>query len=89
MDKTDILEFLDKATDAVKAVAPIASSLGIPFVEKVAGWADTAIDIAKNISERAGEAQVVLTSDDEEEINAKIAELDEVNNDLAEYIKNS
>lgn len=87
--KESILEFLDKATDAAKAIAPTASSFGIPFVEKVTAWADTAVDIVKNSIERAEEAKIVLTSDDEAEINAKIAALDAVNNELAEYVRNS
>jgi hypothetical protein len=89
MSKTSILEFLDKATDAIKVIAPIASDFGVPFVEKIAGWADTAVDIAKNATQRAVDAGVVLHSDDVNEINQKIAELDALNNALADYIKNS
>lgn len=88
-DKANILEFLDKATDAIKAVAPIASSFGIPFVEKVAGWADTAVEIAQNALKRAEEADVVISSQDKDEINEKIKALHEENNALADYIRNS
>lgn len=89
MNKVAILDFLDKATDAVKAVSPIATMFGIPFVEKIAGWADTAVEIAQNAVERADEAKVVLTSTDVNEINAKITALQAVNAGLADYIKNS
>lgn len=89
MNKESILEFLDKATDAVKAVAPIASMFGVPFVQQVAGWVDTAVDIAKNAVARADEAKVVLTSNDKDEINAKIAALQATNDQLADYIANS
>lgn len=89
MGKASILEFLDKATDAIKAVAPIASSFGVPFVQQIAGWADTAVDIAQNAVARADEAKVVLTSTDVNEINAKITALQAENNQLADYIANS
>lgn len=89
MNKESILAFLDKATDAVKTVAPFATMFGIPFVEKVAGWADTAVDIAQNAVARADEAKVVLTSTDVDEINAKIAALKAENDTLADYIANS
>jgi hypothetical protein len=84
-----ILDFLDKATDAVKSITPIASGLGVPFVDAIAGWADTAVDIAKNATTRASDAKIVLSSNDKDEINRKIAELDRVNNELADYIRNS
>lgn len=84
-----IFDFLDRVTDAVEKFAPIATSLGIPFVETVSGWADTAVDIAKNALERKNEAKIVLSSQDEDEINRKIAALQATNNALADYIKNS
>lgn len=86
-NKTSILNFLDKVTDAAKQITPIASEFGIPFVEKVTGWADTAVDIAKNAVERAEEANVVIHSTDKDEINAKITALQAVNDDLAKYIE--
>ena len=84
-----ILEFLDKVTDAAKRFAPIASNFGIPMVEKVASMADTAVDIAQNVLERAEDAKVVMTSKDKEDIEARIAALDAVNNDLAAFIRTS
>lgn len=88
-NKEAILNFLDKATDAAKSIAPIATMLGVPLVEKVTSWADTAVDIAKNAVERVEDAHEVITSDDKSEIEAKIAELQLVNNELADYIRNS
>lgn len=84
-----ILEFLDKVTDAAKKFAPLASQFGVPVVEKVAGLADTAVDIAQNALERAEDAKVVLTSKDKDDIEARIAKLRAINDDLAEFIRNS
>lgn len=89
MSIKSLLEFLDKVTDAAKKFAPIASDFGIPMVEKVAGMADTAVEIAQNALERAEDAKVVLTSEDKDDIEARIAALDAVNNDLATFIRNS
>lgn len=88
-NKTDILAFLDKATDVIKSAAPLATMLGVPFVEKIAGWADTAVEVAQNALQRAEEGKVVLNSDDIADINARIEALHSVNNELAEYIANS
>lgn len=76
MDKLTIFKFLDGVTDAVRAASPIATMLGIPLVEKLAGWADTAVEVGKNALERAEEGRLVLTSDDKELIASKIAVLD-------------
>lgn len=76
MNKAAVFEFLDKATDLVKAAAPLATMLGIPFVEKIAGWADTAVDIGKHTLETGMVAAEVLTSHDEDHIKSKIAELE-------------
>ncbi len=89
MNAKGILTFLDKITDAAKQFAPIASQFGVPFVEKVAGLADTAVDIAQNALERAEDAKVVFTSNDKELIEAKIAELHAVNNDLMDFVRNN
>lgn len=84
-----ILDFLDKVTDAAKEFAPIASDFGIPLVEKVAGIADSAVEIAQNILDRAEDAKVVLTSEDKADIEARIEALRAENNRLAEFIRNS
>lgn len=89
MNIKGVLEFLDKITDAAKQFAPIASEFGIPFVEKVAGLADTAVDIAQNALERAEDAKIVLNSKDKAEIEARIAALKAVNDDLASFIRQS
>lgn len=71
----EVLEFADKVTDAVKQFAPVASELGVPFVEKLANMADTAVDILQNAHNRGSEAMEVLDSEDEARIENKIAEL--------------
>lgn len=87
MNIKGMLEFLDQVTDAAKKFAPIATELGIPFVEKVAGLADTAVDIAQNALERAEDAKVVLTSQDKIDIEKRITTLNSINDDLARFIK--
>lgn len=88
-NKLEILEFMDKVTDVVKSAAPLATMFGIPFVEKIAGWADTAVDVGKNVLERAEEGKIVLESHDVDDINARIAKLSAENDKLAEIIANS
>lgn len=86
---SELLDFMDKVTDAVKKFAPVASDLGLPIVEKVANIADTAVEVAQNILERAEDAEIVLKSEDKDDIEARIARLREANNDLAAFIRNS
>ncbi len=82
MDKVTVLGFLDKVIDVAQAAAPLAALLGIPFAEKIAGFADTAVDIGKNLLERADEAKIVLSSQDVDDINVRLAQLEAVNADL-------
>lgn len=89
MDKAKIFEFLDKVTDVIKSASPLATMMGIPFIEKIAGWADTAVEVGQNAIQRAEEGLLVLNSDDVADINAKIAALHAINNDLAKYIEES
>lgn len=86
MDKASIFDFLDKATDVVKAAGPIATMLGIPFVEKLTQFADTAVEVGKNAVNRSLDLKEGLTSNDETYINAKIAELEAANEELNNYI---
>lgn len=85
-NKQAIFDFLDKATDVVKAASPLATMFGIPFVEKIAGWADTAVDVGKNAIARAEEGKIVLTSNDKVLINEKIETLEQENDRLAAII---
>ena len=82
MDKVTILGFLDKVIDVAQAAGPIATMLGIPFVEKITQFADTALDIGKNVLERAEEANIVLSSQDVDDINVRLAQLETINADL-------
>ena len=79
MDKAKILQFLDGVTDALKAAAPVATMLGIPLVEKLVGWADTAVEVGQNALTRAEEGKLVLSSDDKDLIASKIAALESEN----------
>lgn len=79
MDKSDILDFMDTVTDLAKSAAPLATMLGIPLVETVAGWADTAVDVGKNALARAEEGKLVLSGVDKADINARIAALERAN----------
>lgn len=76
MDKKSIFDFMDKVTDVVKAASPLATMFGIPFVEKIAGWADTAVDVGKDAIARAEESNLVLTSEDKVFIEEKIVNLE-------------
>jgi len=84
-----VLEFADKVTDAVKRFAPVASDFGVPFVEKVANLADTAVDILQNAVTRGNEAKEVLSSNDQARIDAKINELRTVADELNQRILNT
>ncbi len=76
MDKAKLFDFLDKATDVVKAAAPLATMMGIPFIEKMSGWADAAVDVGKHAIEAGVVGKEVLTSNDVNFINDKIAALE-------------
>lgn len=89
MDRESIFDFMDKVTDVVKSASPLATMMGIPFVETIAKWADTAVEVGQNAITRAEEGKVVLTSQDKETIETKIAALHALNDELAEYIANS
>lgn len=85
----EVLEFADKVTDAVKKFAPVASEFGVPFVEKVANLAETAIDVLQNAVVRGKEAQEVLNSEDQTRINNKINELRAVADEIHRRIQNT
>lgn len=85
----EVLAFADKVTDAIKQFAPVASDLGVPFVEKLANMADTAVDILQNAHTRGTEAQEVLSSEDQERIDDKIAELKAVADEVHARILNT
>jgi len=89
MDIKSVLEFADRVTDAVKKFAPVASDFGIPFVEKLANLADTAVDILQNATARATDAKDVLDSKDQTAINAKIEELKAIADSVHQRILNT
>lgn len=86
MDKQKLFDFLDKATDAAVAAAPLAAILGIPFVEKAAGWADFAVEVGKMAIENGMIAGEVLNSQDEDFINGKVAELEAIAESLSQQV---
>ena len=77
-----ILDFMDKAVKMVESASPLATALGIPFVEQIAKIADTAINVGQNAIARKDDVNVILTSKDETEINAHIVKLDAINAEL-------
>ncbi len=85
-DFKGILAFADRVTDAVKQFAPIASDFGVPLVEKVASIADTAVDVLQNAVTRGVEAKEVIESDDQARMDAKIAELKAVADELHQRV---
>lgn len=88
-NKKAILDFLDKATDMIKVAAPLATVFGIPFVEKIAGIADTAVDVAKDTLKQAEETKDVLTSEEKEFVQTKLEQLSMEADRLNEIIVNS
>jgi len=89
MDIKSILDFADRVTDTVKKFAPVASTLGIPFVEKLANLADTAVEILEDAVTQTTEATEVLNSNDQKRIDAKIEELRSVADDINRRILNT
>lgn len=89
MSIKDILAFADKVTDAVKQFAPVASELGVPFAEKIAGLADTAVDILQDSVNKATEAKEVIDSKDQTRLDAKINELKTLADSIHQRVLNT
>lgn len=89
MDINSVKMFMDQALSAVKMAKPLAGMLNSELAEKVSGWANTAIEVGKNIMDRADDIGVVITSDDKDDINRRIEALEKQNAALNEQIVNS
>lgn len=89
MNKTQLFDFMDKVTDVMVAAAPFASAMGVPFVERVAGIANAAVDAGLEFLAQAEEAKIILTSTDKVEIADKIAALEIKAVELNAYVINS
>jgi hypothetical protein len=89
MTGSAVIQFIDRVNDAVKAASPIATMMGLPFLEKITGWVDVATEVGQNAVARAEEGKLVLSSNDKEEINRKLANIQAVNDEIAANIANS
>lgn len=79
MNVREILEFLDKVTDAASEVS---GGLPIPILDSVVKIADTAVEIAENILDRVEDGRLVLGEADQEKLDAAIARLSAINDEL-------
>lgn len=78
---------LGSIISAVKTLTPLGGVLGIG--EKLAGIVTTAIDVGQNAVQRIEDGTAVAHEHDVDNIKAKIAELEAINDDLATQIENS
>lgn len=89
MTGSAVIQFIDRVNDAVKAASPIATMMGLEFFNKITSWVDVATDVGQNAIARAEEGELVLSSNDKAEINRKLANIQAVNDQIAENIANS
>ena len=90
MDVRKYIEGLYSAANAVEVLSATVSDLGgskvSETVTKIAGVAKTVLEVVDNVQERVKEGTVVLTSENEAEIDAIIARLKAENDRLASAI---
>lgn len=86
MDVKSILTGLQGALSAAQALAPALTALGVPGVAQAAQIASAALQIANDVSEAVKTGQVIVTSDDEAELQAILAQLQTENDALAAKI---
>lgn len=75
LSKQNLFDWLDKATDMMVAAAPLVQAFGVPFASRVAGLANSAVDIVQDTLAQADEAKIVLTSEDKVLVEDKLAKL--------------
>lgn len=78
-----------KALDAVNEMLPVVEKLGGPVVANVATIAIAAIGVVQNVLDRAEDANVAMTTQDETKLRAMLAELQAANDKLAGAITDS
>lgn len=87
MDVKDIISTLRKGLELADKLAPAAAEfVPIPQVKAAAKVVDAMADLGRTVLDRAEEVQVVLTSDDQAEIQQINSTLAERNDALAARI---
>ena len=89
MDIGNLSSGLFRILGGIKAVMPFAKAIGGSTIEKVTNLVTTATEVATNIKERIEEGVIVANSGDVEEINDVLRDLQQVNDNLADYIAKS
>ena len=89
MDIGNLSSGLFRILGGIKAVMPFAKAIGGSTIEKVMNLVTTATEVATNIKERIEEGVIVANSGDVEEINDVLRDLQQVNDNLADYIAKS
>lgn len=89
MDKSNLFDMLDKAVDFVEALAPLAGAIGGPVVGTIVGVIGAVDDVVENIATLAKEGKAVLTTSDNEVVDAALARIRAANDTLNEAVKNS
>ena len=86
---TGVVNGAQKALDAVNEMLPVVEKLGGPVVANVATIAIAAIGVVQNVLDRAEDANVAMTTQDETKLRAMLAELQSANDKLAGAIADS
>lgn len=86
---TGLVNGAQKALDAVQDMLPVVEKLGGPSVANVATIAIAAIGVIQNVLDRAEDANVAMTTQDEGKLRAMLAELQAANDKLAGTISES
>lgn len=89
MNFDEMLDVIEKASDFIESLTPIAASIGGPIVGNISSTILTVTDIVHNIAARADEAGHVFAETDQSKINEFINRLALQNDKLAELIRNS
>lgn len=86
MNTSSVIPALEKALEAVQALAPVSKALGGPDLAAVASLTTSIVAVGANIAKRVEEGKIVASVRDLAVINAINTELAFVNDELAKHI---
>lgn len=91
MDVSKLLDIIKKGVEFAEQLSPVLSMIpgAGPIVAMAVKAAGAITDVVTNVQERVEEGQIVMNSDQSDELNGYIARLAAINDSLATEIDDS
>jgi thiazole synthase ThiGH ThiG subunit len=91
MDFQKLLDLIKNGVDVAEQLAPVISMIpgAGPLINTAVKVADAMTEMATNVKDRVDEGQIVLNSNQADELDAIVNRLAAINDDLAKRIQDS